>query len=523
MLQALSLWELVEARAQATPQALLAIDEKGRELSFQTYHDAAERVAAGFAARGIKVGSRVSWMLPTWTESLILVAALARLGAIQNPILPIYRRREVAFITNQSQAELLIVPPFWRNFDYPAMANEIAAQRDGLEVFILDDALPEAELENLAGIDPVSGAANQPAVRWLFYSSGTTAEPKGALHSDTGLLAASEGICSALSLQADDRVALVFPFTHIGGIGWLLSALLVGCTHLVVPIFEPKTSIPFLAEHGVTQATAGTAFHQAYLAEQRRQPERPLFPKVRSFPGGGAPKPPQLHYEMKQEMGGVGIVSGYGMTECPIVSMNTVTASDEKLAHTEGKANPSSMQIRVAKPDGSLATAHEEGELRVRGPQLFQGYLDDRLNEDAFDEDGYFCTGDLGYVDQDGYLIITGRLKDVIIRKGENVSVKEIEDLLHAHPQIGEVAVIGLLDVELGERVCAVIAPSGSEDLPGYEEIATFLKNSGLMVQKIPEQLEYLDKLPRNATGKVLKNELRQRYEKQDPTIRRQA
>jgi acyl-CoA synthetase (AMP-forming)/AMP-acid ligase II len=317
----------------------------------------------------------------------------------------------------------------------------------------------------------------------------------------------------AFDLKPDDRVALVFPVTHVGGIIWLMAGLASGASHIVVEAFDPQTSIDVLARNGVTQAAAGTVFHQAYLAAQRARGGPPLFPSVRAFNGGGAPKPAQLHYDLKKEMGGVGIVSGYGLTECPIISMNTTRNPDEKLAHTEGRANPPSASIRIVRHDGSEAQPGEEGEIRVHGPQLCKGHVDSSLDADAFDERGFLRTGDLGTLDAEGYLGITGRLKDIIIRKGENISTKEPEDLLYAHPKVADVAVIGLPDPALGERCCAVVVCEQPDEVLGFDEMVSFLKDRGLMVQKIPEQLEILGELPRNPSGKILKGKLRERFE----------
>ena len=475
---------------------------------------AAERCAAGLVELGVGEGSSVSWILPTWLEAMVLTAALARLGAIQNPILPIYRQREVRFIVRQSKAEILVVPAVWRKFDYEAMARKIAAEDPGLQVLVVDRDLPEGDPASLPApsIPAKKGQGGDAPVRWLFYTSGTTADPKGARHTDETLRAFTEGMCKVLELSPEDRVAMVFPFTHIGGVGWLFCGLLSGCGHVVVEAFDPVRSIEVLARHGVTQATAGTAFHQAYLAAQRADPARALFPDVRAFPGGGAPKPPQLHYEIKKEMGGAGIVSGYGLTECPVVSMNSVRDPDDKLAETEGRPNPAGMQIKVVKADGGVAGSGEEGQLHVVGPQLCKGYLDPELNRAGFDEDGFFRTGDLGYVDADGFVVITGRLKDVIIRKGENISAKEIEDLLYEHPQVEDVAVIGLPDPSSGERCCAVVVPREASAPLGFDEMVEFLKARELMIQKIPEQLEITTELPRNPTGKILKHVLREKY-----------
>ncbi|MDJ0847549.1 MAG: AMP-binding protein [Myxococcota bacterium] len=508
MLDATSLWDLVEKRAAATPEGLFARDDAGRELSFAGYREAALRRAAGLHGLGVGDGTRVSWQLPTTIDALVLAAALARLGAVQNPILPIYREREVGFVVAQLGARFLVVPGVFRGFDHGAMARSLAAGQEGLEALVVENGLPEGDP---AGLPLPSAEAGDPPLRWVLYSSGTTSDPKGAKHTDRTLLASSRGFAERLELREDDRIALVFPVTHVGGIQWLMNGLLVGCAQLVVPVFDPAKTIPFLAENGVTQATAGTVFHQAYLAAQRAAPGEALFPDVRCFPGGGAPKPPQLHHDMRKEIGAP-IVSGYGLTECPVLAMNGPRDPDEKLANTEGRACPAETVIRVVKPDGSGAAAGEEGEVRVRAPQQCLGYWDEALDAEAFDGDGFFRTGDLGRLDADGFLSITGRLKDVIIRKGENISAKEVEDLLYQHPKVADAAVIGLPDPASGERACAVVVCADASDPLGFDEMAEFLRERELMVQKIPEQLELVSELPRNPTGKVLKHELRRSY-----------
>ncbi len=508
---AASLWDLVERRATATPDALLGIDEDDRALSFGEYRAAAERAAAGLAELGVGADTPVSWQLPTWFESMVLVGALARLGAVQNPILPIYRQREVGFVTRQTGADLLVVPSIWKGFDFEGMARGLADQQPSLSVLVVDRKLPEGDV---TALPPAAEAANDPAdapVRWAFYTSGTTADPKGARHTDRTIMASAYAMVTVLEATEHDRSAMVFPFTHIGGIGWLFAAMMTGCQAIIIEAFDPATSIPVLARGGVTLPGAGTPFHMAYLTAQREQPETPLFPAARAFPGGGAPKPPQLHYDVKRELGGVGIVSGYGLTECPILAMNTIHDRDDHLANTEGAPTPG-VDVRVVTLDGETAEPGEEGEIRATGPMLFRGYLDSSLDSGAFDDDGFFRTGDLGTQDAEGFLTITGRLKDVIIRKGENISAKEVEDLLFTSPDVADVAVVGVPDPESGERACAVLVPADPAAPPTLDDLAEFCVDAGLMRQKIPEQLEIVEALPRNPTGKVLKHELRKRY-----------
>ncbi len=509
LLEELRLWPLIDLRAELTPEALCAKDERGRRLSFAGYRDACLRVAAGLAELGVGAGTAVSWQLPTWLESLVLVGALARLGARQNPILPFLREREVGFITRQTGAQLLLVPPVFRGFDHAAMAHRLADGQPELRVQVIDRTLPEADP---ASLEPFPTAAKtDDVVRWIFYSSGTTADPKGVRHTDASLARPGRALVERLALRPRDCNALVFPFTHIGGLNWLFAGLYAGCAHVLVEAFDPEASPALLSRCGVTVAGAGTVFHQAYLAAQRAHPEQRLLPQVRVFPGGGAPKPPDLHETVKRELGGAGVVSGYGLTEHPIATMASIGDPDEKLAATEGRATPGTL-LRIVRADGALARVGEEGEIRLRGPHLFRGYVDAALDRKAFDAEGFLRTGDLGRIDAEGFLVVTGRLKDVIIRKGENISAKELEDQLFAHAEVADVAVLGLPDEERGERACAVVVPRDPAQPPDLEALTTFLADRGVARPKHPEQLEIVEVLPRNASGKVLKTELRRRF-----------
>jgi cyclohexanecarboxylate-CoA ligase len=507
-----SLWRIIAERAGATPGKVMAIDASGRSLTYADYRDRCARVAAALAREGVGEGTRVSWMLPTRFEALITAGALSRLGAVQNPILPIYRHRETRFILHQTGAELFLVPGVFRDFDYPAMADECVADLP-TRIIVADPDLPEAGAEDLPP-EPATDPTVTP--RWIFYSSGTTADPKGAIHTDGSLAAANDGMQWSLRCGPDDHASVVFPITHVGGIVFLFNTLQTGVRLLLVETFDPGTTPDWLGEQGVTHAGSGTVFFLAYLAAQRRQPDHSVMPDVKVFNGGGAPKPPQLHFEMKAELGAP-LVSGWGMTESPINTMTPLDATDEQLAYSEGRAVPGT-ELRVVALDGTTVPAGPgvEGELQVRGPQQCEGYVDAALDADAFldaDDGGrrWFRTGDLGIVDDEGYVRITGRLKDIIIRKGENISAKEVEDLLYSLDGVADAAVIGLPDPASGERACAVVACKPGATVE-FEQVVTHLKTAGLATHKIPEQLELVEALPRNPSGKVLKRELQARY-----------
>ncbi len=498
-----TMWELIVERAGATPDKRMAIDEAGRTLSYGEYRSWCERVAAGLADLGVTAGTNVSWILPSRFEALVLAGALSRLGAVQNPILPIYRTREVEFITRQSTCSVIIVPGVFRGFDYGPMVTEATAGQ-GVRVIVADPDLPEGDPTTLAPFEP-----SFTGLRWLFYSSGTTADPKGAKHCDRSMSAANNGMQWSMLVGPDDKAAVVFPITHVGGLVWIFNAMQTGVELLMVETFNPTDTPRWLGEHGCTCAGAGTVFWLAYLNAQRQQPGGTrLMPDVRIFNGGGAPKPKTLHREMMDEMGAP-LIGGWGMTESPINTMVHVDDPDVKKAETDGRACPD-VELRLVM-DGHECGPNEEGELRVKGPQVCMGYLDPALDADAFDEDGWFRTGDLGVIDDGGWVSITGRLKDIIIRKGENISAKEIEDLLHAHPAIAEAAVIGLPDDRSGERACAVLVLREGQAIE-LSDVVGFLKERRLSMYKIPEQLEIVATLPRNPTGKVLKKDLRATY-----------
>ena len=507
---AATLWELVERRAAATPDATLLISEAGNTLTCAGFRDAAERAAAGFAARGVGAGTRVTWELPNRFETVITSFALARLGAVQNPILHFYRHKEVGYAIGATGAEVVLVPGTWNGFDFTAMVHELvtdqATEPQVIDVFA---DLPDGDPATLPA-PPTDGDE----VRWVYFTSGTTSDPKGVRHSDRTLITGANGLAVALDMSPDDVGSIAFPFSHIAGPDYFGTMLLAGFGAVLFESFAPATAIAVLAANGVTMVGGGTAFYQMYLAEQRKDPDTPIIPSLRKMSGGGAPMPPEIFAEVKREFG-VKTCHGYGMTECPMICEGSPHDTDEQLANTVGKPVVG-LEMRIVTDTDQVAAPGEDGEVRLKGPMVFRGYTDGGATADAFDADGWFRTGDLGHIRPDGHVVLTGRLKDVIIRKGENISAQEIEHVLYAHPKVGDVAVIGLPDPERGERVCAVVErPDGAspDDDLTLDEVVAALTEAGLMRQKYPEQLEVVAALPRNETlRKILKFKLRETY-----------
>jgi cyclohexanecarboxylate-CoA ligase len=506
-----SLWDLVAKRLALTPDLEMACDERGERLTYREFADRAEAVAAGLWERGLRPGDVVSWELPTWLDAMILSAALNRIDIIQNPIIAIYREREVAFCVRQTGAKLLVVPSVFRGFDFTAMARAVS-DTTGVEVLTLErGGLPVGDPSVLPPVSPPPTTKAEAPERWYMYTSGTTSDPKGARQTDYAIAVGAFATAARADVAHGDRLALVFPFPHVGGIMWMFASLQYGLALLFEEAFEPARTSEFLSREGCTHPGSGTPFFIGYLAEQRERPDRPLFPRAKVFPGGGAPIPPEMFYDVKRELGGKGIVSGWGLTEAPILSMGSHKDPEDKLARTEGKAMPG-VEFKVVTLDDRIALPGEEGELRAKAPQMMIGYVDPELDRDGFDDDGWFRTGDLGVIDDEGYVTITGRLKDVIIRNAENISAKEVEDLLYLHPRVLDVAVIGLPDPKTGERVVAVVAMRPGEVALGFAEMREFLRERGLRMQAVPEQLVLADTIPRTPAGKITKNVLRDRY-----------
>jgi cyclohexanecarboxylate-CoA ligase len=430
-----SIWEFIVDRAEATPDALMLLDVDDREVTFVQYRERAERAAAGLFDRGVRAGDTVAWQMPTWIETVVLLGALCRLGVCQVPVLPIYGEHELTFILGQCGASTFIVPGTWRGTDYEATARSIEGTLGTFHTLVCDHELPDGDPAALPAlvVDP-----DEP--RWVFYTSGTTSSPKGARHTDRAVIEIGIQMALRQGFEGTDRFGIAFPFTHIGGLTNFCVCLYTGLTLVLLESFVPAQAVDVFARLGVTTIGGGPAFYRAFVDQQRARGGPSILPALRFISGGGAPMPPELHCEVRDEIGGLGCANGFGMTEGVIMAINDPRDTDEHLMHTSGRALDG-MEIRAVDATGAPLPPDTEGELQIRGVGLFRGYLDESLNADAFEADGWFRTGDVGRLDADGYVTVTGRLKDIIIRKGENISAKAIEDLLYAHPKVAEAAV----------------------------------------------------------------------------------
>jgi acyl-CoA synthetase (AMP-forming)/AMP-acid ligase II len=505
-------WGLVEKAAHAHPERIVLVDDYGRSLTNAEFRDAAECTAAALAQRGIRDGTVVSWQLPSTLETMVLMVALTRLGAVQNPILPIWRESEVRFATAQLGTEVIIVPGSWRGFDHVALADELAREQP-MTVVVIDHAARIGDGLRLPAGDPASlpgPPTSEMLPRWVYYSSGTTAAPKGVRHCDRSVIAGSAGVVGMFGASSDDVNPIAFPVSHIGGAAMLAASLLTGMRLVLFDEFDPVRTPKAIAAHRPTMLGSATPFFVAFMAAQREHGAEALFPDLRGCVGGGAPITAELGRQVRETFSVAGVANAWGLTEFPVVTSPPPNGAPEVLDHTVGRP-VAGVSVRVVDDFGREVEAAEEGELRLKGPQCFLGYVDETLNADAFDAEGWFRSGDRGRIDADGNVVVTGRIKDAIIRNAENISALEIEGALATHPAVADVAVIGVPDSRTGERVCAVVVAQPGSDIT-LGALAEHCHAQGLSRHKSPERLEIIEALPRNLTGKVLKNELRARF-----------
>ncbi len=506
-------WTLIANAARREPNRPLLADEYGRSLTTRQLHDAAAQTAAAFAELGIGAGTVVSWQLPTTLETVVVMAALTRLGAVQNPIIPILREREVGFITGELATEFLVVPEIWRGFGHGALARTLSSA-GGFEVITVDLATPpvvdELRLPRaaIAGLPPPPGPTSD--TRWIYYSSGTTAAPKGIRHSDASVIAGSAGVVGMVGASSSDVNPIAFPIAHIGGAAMLTAALRTGMRLALFEAFDPATTPLAIAAHNPTFLGTATPFFVAFMDAQRAHGNQQLFPNLRGCLAGGAPVTAELGRQVRETFGVAGIANSWGLTEFPVVTSPPLDAAPEVLDHTVGPPIPG-VSVRVVDNREVEMPLGHEGELRLKGPQCFLGYADASLDADAFDDDGWLRTGDFGLVDANGNIRVTGRIKDAIIRNAENVSALEVENALATHPAVADVAVIGVPDRSAGERVCAVVV-AASADGVSLESLVLHCRSQGLSRYKFPERLVIVDSLPRNQFGKVIKKDLRETF-----------
>ena len=468
------------------------------------------------ARLGIGPGDIVAVQLPAWAEWLVATVGIARCGAVLLPVVATYGATELGFILRESGAKVLITPDHFRKGDFRKIVSE-CGELPALAHHVVVGSKPSpgtlrwSELQAQASlVAPEPRLPDDLAL--LVYTSGTTADPKGVRHSSRTLIAEMAAMRWQRRALAHETVLSPWPPGHIAG-AISLMRFLAGDTELVLmDMWDADEATRLIEKHRVNSCSL-TPYHLHGLLDSADRHGRD-FSSLANCLVGAAPVPGGLVARAAER--GLRTYRSYGSSEHPTVTSGTPDDPLEKRLTTEGRPMRGS-QIAFVDEAGNFLDDGMVGELVTRGPELFLGYLDERLNEDAFLPGGWFRTGDIGRADADGYLLITDRKKDVIIRGGENISSREVEEILFSHPDIVEAAVVAAPDERLGEIVRAyVVARPGAE--PTLRSIAAHFAAAGTARAKTPEQLVIVADFPRNATGKVLKHALRQQARAENQT-----
>lgn len=503
--------DYAEAMMASDPDRVLVI-ERERAFTVRMLYTEAQRLARALVQRGYRPGDTVSFQLPNWYETVVISLAATMAGLVVHPLVPIYRDLEVGFMLGDSRSRLIFVPGSFRNFDYKDMMRrlgprlprpvDVVVLRDDQDEFIGYEGL-------LAEADPATPlpGADPDAVKIIMYTSGTTGRAKGVLHSHNSLQAENRMRLTHLSLTPRDVMFNPSPVTHVtGALYSLCLPFTVGVTTVMLDKWDAPLALDMMRRRQVDGIVAATIFLQGLVDEAKRQGES--LPHLRFFLCGGAQVPPDLVREAAQVFPNCIPSRIYGSTEVPCITAGVNSRSMiEQGATTDGEIWLA--EARIVDPhSGAPVEAGQEGEILARAPQMFLGYARTEDNADAFDPDGFFRMGDLGRITEGRFVTVTGRKKDLIIRAGENISPKEIEDILFNHPAIEDIAIVAMPDERTGEAACAFVIPREGQKVD-LQALKSYLVEAGTAMQKIPERVEIVTEFPRTSVGKVRKDVLR--------------
>jgi cyclohexanecarboxylate-CoA ligase len=493
----------LRAAARDTPDRTVIIDADVR-LDCRALSIQAEALAATMAER-LPAGSVVSFMLPNWHEAAVVYHAATLAGMVVNPILPSLRDHELRFILEDVECRMIFVPAEFRGHDYATMLGRVTAALDSPpEVVVVRGAGPHTAYSDLFDRPAAERAVtlDPDSVRMIMYTSGTTGRPKGVLHTHNSIHALIRQLGEHWRIDPGDTFLVPSPIAHIGGSIYAFELpLLLGTTAALMQTWNADDAVALMLANRCTHMAGATPFLQQLLTAAERANTR--LPDLKVFICGGASVPPSLIRRAGEYFDKAAVTRVYGSTELPVTTVGALDDPDAA-ADTDGRPGIADVWL-VARDPGGMGG--QTGEIHAQGAQMFAGYLHVEDETESFDDDGYFRTGDIGQWAGDA-LIVTGRAKDLIIRNGENISPKEVEDILIGHPAIAEVAVVGLPDERTGERAYAVIVPSDGPG-PDVAALREFLERHGLAKFKVPEGVVIWDSLPKNDAGKVLKHQIR--------------
>ncbi|HHV9950117.1 TPA: medium-chain fatty-acid--CoA ligase [Escherichia coli] len=508
-----SLADYWQQTARAMPDKIAVVDNHGASYTYSALDHAASCLANWMLAKGIESGDRIAFQLPGWCEFTVIYLACLKIGAVSVPLLPSWREAELVWVLNKCQAKLFFAPTLFKQTRPVDLILPLQNQLPQLQQLVgVDKLAPATSALSLSQIiadnTPLTTAitVHGDELAAVLFTSGTEGLPKGVMLTHNNILASERAYCARLNLTWQDVFMMPAPLGHATGfLHGVTAPFLIGARSVLLDIFTPDACLALLEQQRCTCMLGATPFVYDLLNLLEKQPAD--LSALRFFLCGGTTIPKKVARECQQR--GIKLLSVYGSTES---SPHAVVNLDDPLSrfmHTDGYA-AAGVEIKVVDDARKTLPPGCEGEEASRGPNVFMGYFDEpELTARALDEEGWYYSGDLCCMDEAGYIKITGRKKDIIVRGGENISSREVEDILLQHPKIHDACVVAMPDERLGERSCAYVVLKAPHHSLSLEEVVAFFSRKRVAKYKYPEHIVVIEKLPRTASGKIQKFLLR--------------
>ncbi|HBN7117073.1 TPA: medium-chain fatty-acid--CoA ligase [Escherichia coli] len=508
-----SLADYWQQTARAMPDKIAVVDNHGASYTYSALDHAASCLANWMLAKGIESGDRIAFQLPGWCEFTVIYLACLKIGAVSVPLLPSWREAELVWVLNKCQAKMFFAPTLFKQTRPVDLILPLQNQLPQLQKIVgVDKLAPATSSLSLSQIiadnTPLTTAITTHCdeLAAVLFTSGTEGLPKGVMLTHNNILASERAYCARLNLTWQDVFMMPAPLGHATGfLHGVTAPFLIGARSVLLDIFTPDACLALLEQQRCTCMLGATPFVYDLLNLLEKQPAD--LSALRFFLCGGTTIPKKVARECQQR--GIKLLSVYGSTES---SPHAVVNLDDPLSrfmHTDGYA-AAGVEIKVVDDARKTLPPGCEGEEASRGPNVFMGYFDEpELTARALDEEGWYYSGDLCRMDEAGYIKITGRKKDIIVRGGENISSREVEDILLQHPKIHDACVVAMPDERLGERSCAYVVLKAPHHSLSLEEVVAFFSRKRVAKYKYPEHIVVIEKLPRTASGKIQKFLLR--------------
>lgn len=518
-----TLLDYYERSIKLYPDKIAVADYQGKRLTYGQLENMSSKLAYSLNEMGIKPGQVVSVQLPNWVEFTVVFVALLRLGVVINPVLPNFKEKELEYVLNKCESSALFIPNEFRNNDHTEMVKKIWSNCPNLKNVVVVGDKPVSDMLQLDSLidqglpfNSQDNFARANDVVIILFTSGTESRPKGVMHTHNTVIFGEKTLGTMLGLSENDTILMPSTVAHATGcLHGVCLPIISGGQSVLLDIFTPEKALELIQRERCTYGMGATPFIHDMLGHQDFK--KYDISSLRFFLCGGAPIPRKLVHDAFAA--GFKILAVYGSTESPPHTVNRLDDAPEKIFSTDG-APLNGIEVMIVDEGRNPLPVGQEGEEASRGPNVCVGYLGEpELTAKSFDKEGWYYGGDLCVLDSEGYIKIVGRKKDIIIRGGENISCREVEDLLYAHPDIEEAALVAMPDERLGEKACAYIVLKPERKMV-LSDIQKHLEAHGTAKYKWPEGMIIVDKLPRTASGKIQKFVLREEINKKFGQLR---